>query len=123
MSTVTRNPDLVETGNLIRRKREFLGLTQEELAELANVSTDTIHRIESGTTNVKLDIYYRVCDVLGTTPYDCSPSRYKNKEDETDLHLQFIRLSKANQEFLQKHIGEMISHLLTLQGANTTSYR
>lgn len=115
MSEYSPINDLEEMGRLIRERREALGLTQEELAERATLSRDTIHRIELGKTSVKVDMFLQICDALETTPYYLSPARYKKQDEKSDLHIQFFRLTKTNQKFLRKHIGEMISHLLSLQ--------
>ena len=118
MSVLKPTNDLEEMGVLKRERREELKLTQEELAERANLSRDTIHRIELGKTSVKVDMFLQICDALETTPYYLSPTRYKKQDEKNDLHIQFFRLTKANQKFLRKHIGEMISHFLFLQGCN-----
>ena len=120
MSDYAQSNDLEEIGGLIRQKREALHLTQEELAERANLSWDTIHRIELGKTSIRIDMFLQVCDALETTPYEFSPSRYKKQEDETDLHIQFFRLNKANRAFLKKHIVELISHFLSIQGNSSS---
>jgi uncharacterized Tic20 family protein len=42
------NMNQPELGNLIAEKRQSMGLTQEQLAELCDVSTRTIQRLETG---------------------------------------------------------------------------
>lgn len=116
MSDFKPTNDLEEMGALIRARRRELKLTQEELADRAKLSRDTIHRIEKGTTSISVDMFLQLCDALETTPYYLSPSRYKRQDEQNNLHIQFFRLTKANQRFLRKHIGEMISHFLSLQG-------
>ena len=46
MATVERDPQYI--ADTLRRLRRMLGLTQENLAEAANVSTRTIEKSESG---------------------------------------------------------------------------
>ena len=116
MSEITSLNDLEQIGLMIRNKRESLHLTQEEVAERADLSWDTIHRIELGKTSVKIDMSLHVCDALGANPYDFLPSRYRRMEDADDLHMQVSRLNKCNPAFLKKQIGEMIFHLLKMQG-------
>lgn len=43
------------TGNYIYSKRQLLGLTQEQLAELVNVTPKTISNWETGKTSIKSD--------------------------------------------------------------------
>jgi transcriptional regulator with XRE-family HTH domain len=57
--------DLKETGSLIRKRREFLNLRQEDLAELSKVGDKTIHLIEQGTGNPSFDTLGKVAEVLG----------------------------------------------------------
>ena len=48
-----RNIKLLELGNKIRLERMKRGITQEELAEKANVSLRTISDIERGLTDIR----------------------------------------------------------------------
>lgn len=57
--------DLVEMGKLIKRRRESLGLRQEDLAELSKVANKTIHFMEQGTGNPSFETLKKVADVLG----------------------------------------------------------
>ncbi len=52
-------------GQAVRERREHLGLTQVELAELASVSTRFVHTLESGKPTVRLDKVLDVLAVLG----------------------------------------------------------
>lgn len=57
--------DLQEIGELINRRREALGLRQEDLAELSKVAIKTIHFIEQGSGNPSFATLKKVADVLG----------------------------------------------------------
>ena len=115
MATDERNPDLVEMGKLMRQRRNELQLTQETLAEKANISWDTIHRMESGKSGVKMDVFFHICDILGKAPFDFTPSRYMEQNTNTSISVLFNQLSEANQAFLIKQIGDTITHLLSMQ--------
>jgi len=54
--------DLIKT---LKERREVLGVTQEHLAELANVSLRTLKSIESGKGNPTFDTLNKLADVLG----------------------------------------------------------
>lgn len=56
-----------EIGRRIHRQREINGFTQEKLAELAEVSTTTISRLENGEQMVGVLRLMRIAEVLGTT--------------------------------------------------------
>lgn len=49
----------------IKLTRQIKGMTQEELAEKANLSTTHIGRIENGKAEPKVYSYYKICAVLG----------------------------------------------------------
>lgn len=54
-----------ELGNTIRGRRKTLGITQKHLAELAEVNTNTIIRIESGKINPTIEVVNSIAEVLG----------------------------------------------------------
>ena len=52
-------------GEAIKKRRKELGITQPHLAELAQVSTNTIYKIERGQGNPSLDVLHKIAEVLG----------------------------------------------------------
>lgn len=57
-----------ELGERVRERRRYLALTQETLAERANVSPETIGRLEQAVGNgPSLDTVYKVAKALGIT--------------------------------------------------------
>ena len=54
-----------DIGETIKSRRKELGITQPNLAELANVSTNTLYKLERGQGNPTLDILYKLAVVLG----------------------------------------------------------
>ncbi|OFX16694.1 MAG: transcriptional regulator [Bacteroidetes bacterium GWA2_31_9] len=57
---------LVNTiGVSIKNRRKELGITQPHLAELADVSTNTLYKIERGQGNPSLDVITKLAEVLG----------------------------------------------------------
>lgn len=52
--------------NLINKRTE-LGFTQKELAQLANITTRQLQRIEAGRGNPSYNLALRLCDILGST--------------------------------------------------------
>lgn len=55
-------------GKVIRQIREEKGVTQESLAELAEVDRTYIYRIETGKRTPSIDIIFRIADALKVTP-------------------------------------------------------
>lgn len=57
-----------QLGKAVRKKRLLLGLSQEGLAEKANVHWTYIGGIERGERNVSLLNIVKIAHALGTTP-------------------------------------------------------
>ena len=60
----------VELGKRIRAARIKAGLTQSELAERADVSTNHISAIERGVYDTRVEMLYRIAMVLGVSGDD-----------------------------------------------------
>ena len=56
---------LVELGNIIRKRRKTLRITQPHLAEMAGISESTLHRIENGLANPTIKVLNQLTDILG----------------------------------------------------------
>ena len=56
---------MVDFGLVIRERRRDLSLTQEDLADLAQVSERLVRSIEAGKQTVQLDKLSRVLSALG----------------------------------------------------------
>ncbi len=57
---------LVQTlGQTIKKRRKELSITQPHLAELANISTNTLYKLERGQGNPSLDVLNKLAEVLG----------------------------------------------------------
>lgn len=52
-------------GETIKNRRKELGITQPHLAELAQISTNTLYKLERGQGNPSLDILNKLADILG----------------------------------------------------------
>lgn len=55
-------------GMLVRAHRVRLGLTQEALAERANISTDMVSKIEGGNSGARFGVITRLAEALGVDP-------------------------------------------------------
>ncbi len=52
-------------GKSIKERRKELGITQPLLADLADVSKNTIYKLERGTGNPSLKVLDKLLEVLG----------------------------------------------------------
>lgn len=57
-------------GELVFAHRMNNGLTQDELADLCNVSLKTIHQVEGGMSNITIATYMRLFDKLEISVQD-----------------------------------------------------
>ncbi|MEU4502683.1 helix-turn-helix transcriptional regulator [Streptomyces sp. NPDC024089] len=54
-------------GDRIRDRRMHQNLTQEQLAHLAEISRDTVQRIEGGQNDARISHLWRIAAALDTT--------------------------------------------------------
>lgn len=54
-----------EIGTVIRERRKLLGITQPDLAEMAQVSINTLYKLERGEFNPSVKILNQLAEVLG----------------------------------------------------------
>ena len=52
-------------GSIIKERRKALKIRQPDLAELADISVNTLYKIERNQGNPTLDVLERIANVLG----------------------------------------------------------
>ena len=52
-------------GEAIKNRRKDLDITQPDLAELAQISTNTLYKLERGQGNPSVDVLHKLTEVLG----------------------------------------------------------
>ena len=62
--------DKMVLGEEIRKHRQVLGMTQDRVAERADLSLRFYSSVELGSTGVSLEAFLGICDALHTTPND-----------------------------------------------------
>lgn len=60
-------PDFKIIGEKLRERRKFLGMTQEQVADAANVNVSHISNIEHNKVKISLSLLIRICQILDTT--------------------------------------------------------
>jgi transcriptional regulator with XRE-family HTH domain len=69
--------ELRKLGDNIRRIRTSMGMSQERLAELADINARTLRRIEAGEINILITTVARIRGALGCKWDDLAPSEWK----------------------------------------------
>ncbi len=95
--------DYQKIGNRIKLLRKEIGLTQEKLSELADISPGFMSAIESGRKPGAFDTYLRIAKALNTTldylTQDVLPKAKENIDHET-LIKYFDSLSYKQQRYV-----------------------
>lgn len=115
-----RNKDLSEVGQSIWRFRREAGHNQEKLAELANVSVNTIHRAEAGKSGIALDTIFAISDALKIPIEKFCPARFVNgtlDEEMKEMEILYNKLSQSNKKIVLETITPLINILLLHQSA------
>lgn len=55
----------MELKNVMKQRREYLNITQQDLAEMAQVGIATVKDIERGKGNPSLSTVTKILDILG----------------------------------------------------------
>lgn len=70
-----RTPLRIAFGKIIREKRLALALSQEKLAEKADLHTNYVGSVERGERNIALENIFALANALGCSPKDLMPDR------------------------------------------------
>lgn len=89
-------PDLSAVGNALYALRRKAGLTQEQVAEAADLSARAYADIERGTANPRFLTIVRICNVLSVTPDELLPRQNMVSAQTEDL-LRRMELCSASE--------------------------
>jgi transcriptional regulator with XRE-family HTH domain len=54
-----------DIGKQIKERRDTLGITQPDLAEMADISINTLYKIETGQGNPTVKVLNKIAEILG----------------------------------------------------------
>jgi transcriptional regulator with XRE-family HTH domain len=89
----------VELGRAIKRRREELGLSLRDVADVTNVSASTLSRIENGTGKPDADNIARLTGWL-----DMPIDRVMNKQAASDVEPVIYYPHEATPEIVEAHL-------------------
>lgn len=93
------NIDMKLIGKRIRHKREEKGFSQEQLAEMLNLSKNHISSIECGKSLLTTKCLMNLCEILGGTPDYYLIGEISQETDSITSEVK--RLSPKEQAILQ----------------------
>lgn len=90
------------------------GLTQEELSEKCNVSSQYISAIESGRTSGSLSLMIEICNILGVSPNYIFGNTINNSNVSTNIlsdevSYAYLKLNSENKKFVENTINHLYS--------------
>lgn len=105
--------DLIQLGQLLRSAREERGLTQDALADAADISKKYISNIERGKCNPSYDILYRLVSALHISADRLFSDRNTSSEfDEDVLLANYRRCPPKDRILLQNMTRHFVDELL-----------
>lgn len=91
-SVLTSQKDqLYILGENIRQRREYIGFTQEKLAEESALSKPTIYRIETAQSVARIDQLIRIAKALATSIDTLLPEAWLKVEKTPDYWLDEMK--------------------------------
>lgn len=101
-----------KVGDIIRLSRNFIGMSQEELAFRAGLATETISRIESGKHKISTETYKKIMSALNRFSERsftiCSRSDMEIIEEKKLLEEAEVKYELDDVEYYLSHIKEQI---------------
>jgi transcriptional regulator with XRE-family HTH domain len=90
-------------GRLVAAHRRRMGLTQEALAEAADLSVDMISKIEVGLSGARFPVIERLATVLAVDPAEFFTTEIasgaRDRKAFTELSLRLVKLSEPDLEW------------------------
>ena len=99
---------LEKIGARIRIKRESLGMTQQELADMVNVTRNTVSRYENGETEVGVITLNNIADALSVTVLWL----LFGFDYENDIYNNLLKLTERDRQIVVDTIMAQINSML-----------
>ena len=99
---------LEKIGARIRIKRESLGMTQQELADMVNVTRNTISRYENGETEIGVIMLKNIADALSVTVLWL----LFGFDYENDIYNNLLKLTERDRQIVVDTIMSQINSML-----------
>ena len=92
-------------GGLLKAHRVRLGLTQEALAERANISKDMVSKIEGGSSGARFGVITQLANALGVDPAELFtpdlPTGQLHRKTLTEISVRLASLGESELQWLR----------------------
>lgn len=85
-------------GDVIKKRRKHLGLTQEDLSKQLAISRASLANIETGRQNFPVHQLYSIAKALAMAPMDLLPAPAENGSRKVDESLSFSTTLSSKQK-------------------------
>ena len=104
---------LIEIGERIRKRRQELHWSQEKLAEMAEISLNTVSRVEGGQSDMSIEVFRRLAEALGMSASELVGDM---EVMEGDGHMQRMsvrmrRLQQKDREVVFRTVDALVDAL------------
>lgn len=123
MYSIGKGGDKLEIGERIKKRREELKMSQQELAEkIGYTSRSTINKIEDGTNNLRQTKIAQIAKALNTTPgylmgWEDQLEQvdtdqlvdFMLSEEDREMYSQYCTLSPSDKQLIRNMISSLAS--------------
>ena len=106
----TRSYDCVAVGNRIKKARERLNITQENISERMNVGPQHISDVERGAVGISIDMLMKICETLDITA-DYVLFGNEAGHGENMLYHIVRKLDDKDQQFIEDFVELYVQRL------------
>lgn len=104
--------DFRAIGNRLLEIRKKVGMTQNEVAEKANLSDRTYADIERGYVNMRIETFLKICEALCVTPDDILTNENRISEStKAELTEKFNKCTFTQQQTAIKLLNVYLDSL------------
>lgn len=104
---------LMEIGERVRNRRQTLLWSQEKLAEMADVSLNTVSRIEGGQSDMSIEVFRRLAHALGMSASELVGDMEVMQEDGDmqRMSARMRRLQQKDREIVLRTVDVLVDAL------------
>lgn len=106
--------NLIELGNRIRKRRQEMNLSQEMVAEKAEISINTVSRIEGGQSAMSIEIFMKLIQILDMDANELLGITSLTSEKDIQCREMLFRihhLKQCEQTVILKTMGTLVEEI------------